>query len=168
MQYSVRRTSGKSFTYRHDSTYTSAIIYVYACAYTYMYIHIQHTYFYTEVDQAWLGKDKTKEKMRKRKERKRNREKERRRVEIKRERERRRETITSIVRGPHVVRVVASRHAAFRAKRGASVRARGLGGRGASFPNRGRPSLTTPFLISVSLPAHCRYYAPSYFDPAVD
>lgn len=38
----------------------------------------------------------------------------------------------------------------------ASTRA---GGRGASFPNRGHPSLTTPFLISVSLPAHCRYYA---------
>lgn len=30
--------------------------------------------------------------------------------------------IMSIVRGPHVVRAVASRHAAFRAKRGASVR----------------------------------------------
>lgn len=66
--------------------------------------------------------------------------------------------ITSIVRGPHVVRAVASRHAAFRAKRGASVRVRGPRGRGASFPNRGHPSLTTPFLIPVSLPVHCRYY----------
>lgn len=64
----------------------------------------------------------------------------------------------SIVRGPHVVRAVASRHAAFRAKRGASVRESGPRGRGASFPNRGHPSLTTPFLIPVSLPVHCRYY----------
>lgn len=76
--------------------------------------------------------------------------------------------ITSIVRGPHVVRVVASRHAAFRAKRRASVRAQGpKGERRVSFPNRGHPSLTTPFLISVSLPAHCRYYTRRYFDPAM-
>jgi len=42
--------------------------------------------------------------------------------------------ITSIVRGPHVVRVVASRHAAFRARRGASVQARRLESERPHFP----------------------------------